>query len=220
MADPITIDLYADLVCPWCYIGSERLDQAIAGTADVVVRHKPFMLQPGAPAEGVDIPEMLRKKYRADPQQMFARVEAAARDSGQTLDLSKQPRSYPTVRAHTLLRHAEARGTQRALARALYRANFDEGRNIADVGVLAELASAHGFDAAEVEALLTSEPELAATSAAVLEAAGLGIRGVPFFVFDGKLAVSGAQPVDVLRAALSEATAAMTAGSSTRSDPP
>lgn len=203
----MVIDLYADLVCPWCYIGSERLDQAVAGT-DVEIRHKPFMLQPGTPAEGVDIPEMLRKKYRADPAQMFARVEAAARESGQTLDLSRQPRSYPTARAHTLLRHAAARGTQRALARALYQANFDEGRNIADVGVLAELAAPHGFTAAEVESLLTSEAELAATSAAVLEAAQLGIRGVPFFVFAGKLAVSGAQPVAVLREALAEATKA------------
>ncbi len=204
MSEPLTIDLHADLVCPWCYIGSERLDQAIAGT-DVVVRHRPFLLMPDAPAEGVDIPDMLRRKYRADPAQLQGRVEQAARDSGQTLDLSKQPRSYPTLRAHTLLRHAEARGTQRALTRALYRANFDEGRNLHDVAVLAALASAHGFSAAEVEALVTDGAELALTRDATREASRLGIRGVPFFVFNGKLAVSGAQPVDVLRRALSEA---------------
>jgi len=200
----ITVDLYADLVCPWCYIGSERLDQATAGS-EVVVRHRPFLLMPDAPAEGVDIPDMLRRKYRADPAQLQGRVEQAARDSGQTLDLSKQPRSYPTLRAHTLLRHAEARGTQRALARALYRANFDEARNIHDPAVLAEIAAAHGFTAAEVEALVTNDDELAATRTATGEARGLGIRGVPFFVFNGKLAVSGAQPVDVLRAAMREA---------------
>jgi predicted DsbA family dithiol-disulfide isomerase len=200
----ITVDLYADLVCPWCYIGSERLDQAGAGS-ELVVRHRPFLLMPDAPAEGVDIPDMLRRKYRADPAQLQGRVEQAARDSGQALDLSKQPRSYPTLRAHTLLRHAEARGTQRALARALYRANFDEGRNIHDPAVLADVAAAHGFTAAEVEALVTSDDELAATRAATREASQLGIRGVPFFVFNGKLAVSGAQPVDVLRAAIREA---------------
>jgi predicted DsbA family dithiol-disulfide isomerase len=202
--EPVTIDVYADVVCPWCYIGTERLEQVLAAHAGAppVVRYRPFLLQPDTPDDGVDIPAMLRRKYGADPQQMFARVEAAARDSGQTLDLARQPRMYPTERAHTLLRHAEARGTQRALARALYRANFDEGRNIADPDVLAALAADHGFTADEARALVTSPAELAATGAAVEDARRLGIRGVPFFVFNGRVAVSGAQPVAVLRDAL------------------
>lgn len=204
MSKPVIIDLFADIVCPWCYIGSERLEQAIEGV-EVEVRHKPFLLMPRAPEEGVEIPEMLRKKYGADPKIMFARVEAAARESGQTLDLSRQTRSYPTERAHTLLRHAAARGTQRGLVRALYRANFDEGKNIADAGVLAEIAKEHGFAEDDARALITSSDELAATRDAVEEARGLGIRGVPYFVINGRVAISGAQPVAVLRDAISQA---------------
>jgi predicted DsbA family dithiol-disulfide isomerase len=149
---------------------------------------------------------MLRRKYGVDPAVMFARVEAAARDSGIPLDLSRQPRSYPTERGHTLLRHAGERGTQRALARALFHANFIDARNIADLDTLADVAAAHGFTAAEVRTLLTDETELALTRTEVGQAHRLGIRAVPFFVFADRLAVSGAQPESALRDALAQAS--------------
>lgn len=204
----VTIDLYSDLVCPWCFIGSERLEHVLAAHAGPppLVRYRPFLLQPSTPAEGIDIPDMLRRKYGVDPAVMFARVEAAARDSGIPLDLSRQPRSYPTERGHTLLRHAGERGTQRALARALFHANFIDARNIADLDTLADVASAHGFTAAEVRTLLTDETELALTRTEVGQAHRLGIRAVPFFVFADRLAVSGAQPESVLRDALAQAS--------------
>lgn len=203
----VSVDLYSDVVCPWCFIGSDRLEQVLAGT-DVPVRYRPFLLDPATPPEGKDIPAMLRQKYGVDPRAAFARVEAAARESGLALDLSRQSRSYPTVRAHTLLRHAAERGTQRKLARALFEANFVDAKDISDPAVLIPIAAAHGFAADEAERLVADQVELAETLAEAVAASRSGIRGVPFFVFDGRLAVSGAQPIEVLRGALAEAQAA------------
>jgi len=208
MTKSITIDLFSDVVCPWCFIGSTRLEQALEGLADEVtaeVCYHPFFLDPTVPAEGVSIPDMLRKKYGADPRQLWARAESAARDSGLALDLSLQPKMYPTAAPHTLLRHAEAKGTQRALAGELFRAYFQDAVNISDPGVLAEIAERHGFTRAEALALVNAPDELELTREAAISAAQGGIRGVPFFIFGGRLAVSGAQSVSTLQAAIRQA---------------
>jgi predicted DsbA family dithiol-disulfide isomerase len=210
MSSTVTIDLFSDFVCPWCFIGGERLEQALAGLADEVtaeVTYHPFFLDATVPPEGVSIPQMLRKKYGVDPKQVWSRAEAAARESGITLDLSLQPMMYRTAAAHTLMRHAEAKGTQRALAAALFRKYFLDAANIADPAILADVAAQHGFTRQEALELSTSETELALSSEAAISAAQGGIRGVPFFVFDGKLAVSGAQSVSVLQAAVRQALA-------------
>ena len=99
-----------------------------------------------------------------------------------------------TVRAHTLLRRALEKGTQRALAHRLFDAYFLEGKDIGDAGVLADLAVSTGFERSEVQALVTNESELRETREEASQLAAEGIRGVPFFIFEGRIAVSGAQP--------------------------
>ena len=208
-ARKIRIDLYSDIVCPWCLIGNARLERAIAATgADVEVHHHPFLLRPDAPESGIRIADELRRKYNVEPKQLFERVESAARESDIALDLSLQPLTYPTVRAHTLVRHAEAKGTQRALATALFAAHFLEARNIADVPTLAEIASQHGFTVDEATALVLDPAELAVTHQAADEARHLGIRGVPFYVFDEQRVVSGCQSEAILRDELTHPLAA------------
>jgi predicted DsbA family dithiol-disulfide isomerase len=205
---PLQIDLFADVVCPWCFVGSERLERVLAALGRPArVVHHPFLLNPKTPPEGDDVPARLRRKYGVPPEQLWARLEAEARKSDLQLDLSRQRWSYPTARAHTLLRHAAAKGTQRALVRALYRAYFQEARNIHDAAVLAEIAAPHGFSADEVAGLIADAKELDETREEALGAAQAGIDGVPFFVFDEKLAVAGAQPETVLRAAIDRALA-------------
>jgi predicted DsbA family dithiol-disulfide isomerase len=205
---PLQIDLFADVVCPWCFVGSERLERVLAGLGRPArVVHHPFLLNPNTPPEGDDVPARLRRKYGVPPEQLWARLEAEARKSDLELDLSKQRWSYPTARAHTLIRHAAAKGTQRALVRALYSAYFQEARNINDAAVLAEVAAPHGFSADEVGRLIADERELDETREEALGAAQAGINGVPFFVFDDRLAVAGAQPEAVLRAAIDQALA-------------
>jgi predicted DsbA family dithiol-disulfide isomerase len=109
------------------------------------------------------------------------------------------------VNGHTLLRHALPRGTQRALANALFEAYFLEGRDIGEPSTLASVAGAHGFEADEVAALMADDAERRLTVQEADAAARQGIRGVPFFVFAGRLGVSGAQPLAVMRRALEQA---------------
>ncbi len=205
---PVAIDLFTDIVCPWCFLGNERLERVLAASGQAAaVSHHPFLLDPHTPPEGKDIPAMLRQKYRVDPKQVWGRLEAEARKSGIEVDLSKVRYSYPTLRAHTLIRLAAAKGTQRALVRDLFRANFLEARNIHDLNVLSEIALRHGFLADEVAGLLADERELAATRADAAEAAASGITGVPFYVLDRRYAISGAQQEEVLRVAIERAAA-------------
>jgi predicted DsbA family dithiol-disulfide isomerase len=203
----LRIDVVSDVVCPWCYIGSERLEKVIASlglTDRVEVTYHPYLLRPDTPATGADIHEELRRKYGADPQRLFARVEAAARESDIELDLSKQRFTYPTVAAHTLLRHAKAKGTQRALAKALFEAHFVDALNVADPDVLERIGTVHGFTPDEVHALLHDPRELEQTRREAQQATRSGVDGVPFFSFGGQKAVAGAQPERVLEQVLRE----------------
>ena len=204
----LRIEIFSDIVCPWCFVGHQRLSRVTQALGEnPEVRYRPFYLQPDTPEAGIDIPGMLKKKYGVEPSRMFATVEAAARESELMLDLTKQRFMYPTVRAHTLLRHAERRGTQPALVRALFEAYFQEARNIADVEELVAVAKAHGFEAAEVREILADADELSVTDAVATEAARGGIRGVPFYVFNDKIGLSGAQPEAVFREAIRKAKA-------------
>lgn len=208
MTPALTIDVFSDVVCPWCFIGAARLELALAGMSSELepeLCYHPFFLDPSVPPEGINVPNMLRRKYGADPKQLWARAEASARESGLALDLSLQSMMYPTAAAHTLLRHAHAKGTQFALVKALFQAYFQEALNIGDPSVLASVAEQHGFTRAEALELATSDTELELTQEEASSAAQGGIRGVPFFIFDGRLAVSGAQSVAVLQAAMRQA---------------
>jgi len=177
----LSIDIVSDVICPWCFIGVRRLDQALESPKPVVanVVFQPFLLDPSTPVGGADLRERLRAKYGVDPEQMFGRVEAAAHESGIPLDFAKVRRTPSTIAAHTLLGHALAKGTQRALAAALFEAYFLEGRDIGDPGVLGDIAASHGFDRDEAIGLATDPAKLASTRAEAAAAEARGIRGVP-----------------------------------------
>jgi len=206
---PLTIEVFVDVVCPWCLLGHARLERVLA-TLDrpVAVRYRPFLLDPETPPEGTDIPEMLNRKYGPGFRRIWERLEAEARKAGIDLDLSKQARSFPTERAHTLIRHAAGKGTQRALVRDLLHANFIDARNVSDPAVLVDVARPHGFSPEEVTRLTADPDELAATLEEAQQAVAMGVHGVPLFVFGGRVALSGAQPEETLRAAIERASGA------------
>lgn len=207
MAGVVSIDVYSDISCPWCFIGGRRLQRVLRETADLraEVRHHPYLLNPDAPREGVNVHARLAERYGSDPTPLFARVEAAAREEGIEMDLSRQPLAFDTAAAHTLVRHAAALGTQSELLDALFEAYFVEGLDISDTEVLVRVAAPHGFDAEQVRALVESDPELSLTRMEAADASRRGVQGVPFFVLAGRYALSGAQPAEVFVSAIRRA---------------
>ena len=209
----LDIDLVSDVVCPWCFVGTHRLDRVLAKLRvdrpdlEVTIHHHPFELMPGTPRTGTNVPEMLRRKYGAEPKKLWARVEAAAAESDLALDLSKQPLAFPTIPAHTLARMGRESGVEHAMVQALYDTYFTRAEDIADVEVLARIGAAHGLDAERVRATVTDERELALTREEARIWQHRGVSGVPFFVFAEKLAFSGAQPEDVMRQVIDKALA-------------
>lgn len=207
MSKTLKIDVFTDVVCPWCLVGSARLDQALArldDDVDVIVENHPFYLDPTVPPEGVDVGEMLRAKYGRDPKEMWERVESEAAKAGISLDLSKQPRMFNTAKAHTITRLSKANGNQHELANAIADAYFLEHRQINDDNVLADIAAAYGWDRGDALDAMNDADMLKATEQLATDAAAQGIRGVPFFIFGGKYALSGAQPDAVFDQALAK----------------
>lgn len=207
MSKILKVDVFTDVVCPWCLVGSARLDTALAALPDdveVVVENHPFYLDPSVPPEGVDVGEMLREKYGKDPREMWARVEGEAKKAGIDLDLSQQPRMFNTAKAHTITRLAKPMGIQHELANAIAEAYFLEHRQINDDNVLADIAVAFGYDRGDALDAMNDENELSITEQLATQAAQQGIRGVPFFIFGEKYALSGAQPDEVFAKALAQ----------------
>jgi predicted DsbA family dithiol-disulfide isomerase len=205
------VEIWSDLICPWCGIGQHRLERALEafGHRDQVeVVHRSFELDPRAPQTVRSAREMLSKKYRLDDaqvSQMFARVEGIAARDGISPYLVGDNVVGNTHLAHELLALAAERGLEDVAWKALYRAYFGERRSIFDVDSLVALAGELGLDPAEARAALTEGRYRARVDADAREAQELGASGVPFVVIDRKYGVSGAQPVEVFQGALEKA---------------
>ncbi|KUL43076.1 protein-disulfide isomerase [Streptomyces sp. NRRL F-4489] len=205
------VEIWADIACPWCYIGKARFEAGLAAFAhrdEVEVVHRSFELDRDAPpAAGVPVLDMLAAKYgvsRAQAEEMEARVAEAA--AGEGLAYRSDRGHGNTFHLHRLLHLAKAHGVQDALLTALYRANFAEARPLADPDVLGALAEGAGVPAAEAARVLADPQAYAAEVRADERAAAeLGATGVPFFVIDRRYGISGAQPADVFRQALEHA---------------
>lgn len=201
----VEIEVFSDFCCPFCLIGSKHLDDALAGLEGKVkvnTVHRAFELDPSAPDEGIDVRQALRDKHGVDASQVWPPLEARARESGIALDFARQPRAYPTLAAHTLVRHAAARGSARALSRAIGEAYFLDGEAISSHAILARIAAGHGFTAEEALALLADPAELARTRQEAEQSRARGVRSVPTIMIGHKEAMSSSQPVFALQAAI------------------
>ncbi|MGC5018797.1 DsbA family oxidoreductase [Micromonospora sp. DT47] len=200
------IEIYADVVCPWCYIGKRRLEQALEShDGDVTIRYRPFQLDPSPVSEPRPLVDALAEKFggRERAEAMFAQVTQVAAGVGLKLDFDRAV-SANTFEAHRLVRFAEERGRAGEMVEALYRAHFTDGVDVGSREALIGLAAGIGLDEAEVRDHLESNAgrrELAADLAAAHQ---LGVTSVPTFVLAGKYGVTGAQEPETLLAALAE----------------
>lgn len=192
------IDIFFDVVCPWCFIGKRRMDRALEGRQRLPVQlsWQPFQLNPGMPPDGMDRRDYLAAKFggtaRAD--QVYAMVAETAERDGLKLDLDSIERTPNTLDAHRLIRfHTRRGGDAEVAVEALFQAYFFAGRDIGDKAELAEIGVDLGIDRDEVEPYLTSRVDINHIRAADTAARRMGIQAVPCFVFDRRYALSGAQ---------------------------
>ncbi len=205
------VEIWSDVVCPWCYIGKRRFESALARFAhrdEVEVVWRSFELDPNAPRlrEG-DYADRLARKYgttREQAVQMHERITTTAADEGLTFRFD-QARAGNTFDAHRLLHLAANFGVQDEVKERLMRAYFSEGEAIGDPETLARLVEDAGLPAVEARSVLDGDAYAADVRAEEREAAELGISGVPFFVVDRRYGMSGAQPADLLLQALEQA---------------
>lgn len=195
----IVFDVYADITCPWCYIGERRLHNALAQRPDIEVElnWRPFQLNPRANPAGEDWDEFVAQKFGARARQMFDHVTQIGAADGIEFAFDRIASSPNTVDAHRLILFAGRHGRQWEMAERLYRAYFAEGRNLNDPDQLVELAASVGLDADAVREYLSGDEGRDEVHQSQQQAYRLGISGVPFFVVNGRYGISGAQPVDV-----------------------
>jgi predicted DsbA family dithiol-disulfide isomerase len=212
MSHPLQIDVVSDVVCPWCFIGKRRLEQAIVLRPDipVAVRFRPYFLNDWIPREGISRADYLTKKF-GSPERYTAiaqRVAAAAADEGLTYAIDKINRQPNTTDCHRLIAWAGDQGP--AMKQRLMDLYFTEGGDLTNTAVLVQAAAAVGLDADAIREALASDADVARIAEEAQAAKEAGIDGVPCFIFGGKFAVSGAQAPEYLASAMERAAAELT----------
>ena len=215
--EAITIDVVSDVVCPWCYLGKARLDKAIENVKDdfaVAVTFRPYQLNPDMPPEGVDHKKHLAEKLGGAEavDRAHEMLAGLGHEAGIDFDFPAVKVSPNTLDAHRLLRWAMIEGpeVQGRVAVALFKAYFEEGRNVGDRAVLLDVAEAAGMDRSVVAALFSAGADVDSVKEEIGMARDMGVTGVPCFIIDNKYAVMGAQSVDVLTNAFREIAAMKT----------
>ncbi len=196
------IEIFSDVVCPWCYIGKKRLD-AVLGTPageGVTLRWRPYQLYPNMPAEGMDRVRYLEARYGADADRgrVPERIEAEAGEVGLKLDFSAIESMPNTFQAHRLLELAATHGVQHDLAEVLFDYYFCSGRDVGDPDVLAEAAETVGLEGALVRDYLSGTAGVDAVREQLQRAVDVGVSGVPCYLLGGRFALPGAQTPEVM----------------------
>lgn len=212
MQDKLPLVIVSDIACPWCFIGKTRLETALARhglTERFAITWLPYELNPDMPEEGVDRTQYLEAKFGPGKRkEIELRLSEAALESGVTFNWAKVTKSVNTRMAHMLI--AAASTVQRGgdMAAALFKAYWQDGRDIGDIETLVQIAVEQGFDEQAARDELAND-ELRETVIGLEDhARKVGVNGVPFFIVDGKLAISGAQPPEVWAQAFQQVLAA------------
>ena len=214
MNNSVKVDIWSDIACPWCFIGKRRFETAAAEFAEsggvLEVEYHSFELAPDTPVsfDGTEVDFLVSHKGMdaATVRQMLAQMTDLAAGEGLSYDFDSLQHTN-TVKAHELLHHAKEKGRQLDMSERLFAAYFEEGRHVGRIEDLADLAAEIGLDREEARTALAADTHLPAVAADKEQAIAYGITGVPFFVIDGRLGVSGAQDPAVLLEVLQKAAA-------------
>ena len=210
------IDVISDTVCPWCFIGKRRLQRAINARPNIEfdVKWRPYQLDATVPRGGMDRQVYMRMKFGEDPMiivEMHKLIAAEGEKDGIAFDFAAIQRRPNTLDSHRLIRWAEAANVQDDVVERLFIAYFENGEDIGDVRILADIADMSGMDGIEVARMLEGDTDLALVTREDQIAREMGVTGVPAMIFGNKLAVSGAREPDVLVSVIDRVTE-MTAG--------
>ncbi|MGJ4885611.1 MULTISPECIES: DsbA family oxidoreductase [unclassified Bradyrhizobium] len=212
---PLIIDVVSDVVCPWCYIGKKRIEEALKLVPDVPVEvnFRPFFLNPWVPREGISREQYLTTKFGSVEayKGIAGRVVAAAEQEGLSYHPDRVARQPNTIDCHRLIRWAGEIGKAPEMKQRLMELYFRDGGDLTDVEVLVQAAAECGLDAEVVRKMLATDEDVALVSAQAQEAAEKGISGVPTYVFAQKYAVSGAQDPQMLARAIRQVSAEVNA---------
>ncbi|MBS0247437.1 MAG: DsbA family oxidoreductase [Proteobacteria bacterium] len=212
MTKPVRIDVVSDVVCPWCFIGKRRLEQAINMSPDipVEVHFRPYFLNDWIPREGISRTQYLTTKFGSPERyaEIATRVRDAAAQEGLVYAMDKISNQPNTIDAHRLIRWADGIGKSGEMKQRLMDLYFTEGADLTNEAVLVQAAADIGLDPEDVRAALDSEQDVAEVTQEAEAAKEAGIQGVPMFIFGGKFAVSGAQAAEYLADAIKRAAQA------------
>jgi predicted DsbA family dithiol-disulfide isomerase len=205
--EPVSVDVISDVVCPWCFIGKRRLEQAVALTqTPLTIRWRPFQLDPTIPPEGKERRAYLEQKFGSAEriEEIYERVAAAGAEVGIPFAFDRIKVSPNTLDAHRLIRWAGESNLQDAVVEALFRAYFFDGKDIGDRAVLADIAEAAGMDRAQIAERLTSDDDRAEVRADIVASQRIGVTGVPTYILAGRYGLVGAQPAEELARAFAQ----------------
>ena len=197
------IDVISDTVCPWCFIGKRRLTRAMGLRPQIAfdVKWRPYRLDPTVPKGGMDRQAYMRAKFGDDPMkivEMHKLIAAEGAKDGIEFDFAAIRRRPDTLDSHRLIRWAEANGVQDEVVERLFIAYFENGEDIGDIRVLADIADMSGMDGVEAAEMLEGDTDRALVEREDQIAREMGVTGVPAFIFGNKLAVSGAREPEML----------------------
>jgi predicted DsbA family dithiol-disulfide isomerase len=202
------IQLWADVACPWCYIGLRRLRRSLQETGlPADIRWRPFLLEPSLPRGGILWSEFVPRRFGgwAQARTLFGHLTQMGAQEGIRFDFESIATATNTTDAHRVILHAQREGMIWPMAEAMFAAYFSWGRDIGDPDVLADIAASAGLARAGVKAMLESDDLLSEVRAGVDQARRSGIGGVPFVVIEGGFVITGAQPLEEIRATLERA---------------
>jgi predicted DsbA family dithiol-disulfide isomerase len=197
----ITIDVVSDVICPWCFLGKRRLDKALALIPEVQAEiiFRPFFLDPSIPTEGLDRHEYMAAKFGEERlKTIHEPLIKAGKEDGVPYHFDKITRTPNTMDAHRLQRWAKIEGKQPEVAEALFMAYWNEGRDVGDHQVLADIAAAHDMDREQVLRALGTDQDKKEVLAETTQAQQIGVTGVPTYIINRKYGIVGAQNAQLL----------------------